>query len=87
MGITDCKTARIGSLHLNVHRRALQNDLGLAACDDVFVFKRCVCNKSFSEVFGSVSPWVSVLKRGFSFLCSVCVGAEGPGWLGERGEV
>lgn len=89
--ITDCKTARIGSVHLDVHQRALQNDLGLAACADVFVFKRCVCNKLFSEMFGSVSPCSFFTKKRclglvfFLFLCSVCVGARRSGMAGGMG--
>lgn len=56
VGIIDCKTARTGTAHLSVHCRSLQNDLGLAPCADVFVFKRYICNKLFSKMLGSVSP-------------------------------
>ncbi|GAB0184396.1 hypothetical protein GRJ2_000904900 [Grus japonensis] len=40
MDITDLRIARIGSVHVDVHHTTLRNDLGLAACAIVFVFKR-----------------------------------------------
>lgn len=34
-GITDCKTARIWSVHVGVHHMSLQNNLGLTACANI----------------------------------------------------
>jgi len=48
MGITDCKITGIAYVHVDVHRRALQHDLGPATYAVVFVFKRCICNKLLS---------------------------------------
>lgn len=90
-GITDCKTAGIGSVHIDVHRRALQNDLGLAAGAIVFAFKRCVCNKLFSKMLDSVSLCTFFLNNRllFSVQC-LCWSrrsrtARGKGWRRAAG--
>lgn len=84
VGIVDCKTARTGTAHLSVHCRSLQNDLGLAPCADVFVFKRYICNKLFSKMLGSVSPCSFFPNKRLLFSVQCLCWSRRSG-LGEKG--